>query len=394
MPAATRSTLRRVLACGAVLAVLPAAVAGCGGGRDESGGEGAARSGAEPAARSDGEPAARSDGEPAGGGTGGASLTAARETEPVPSSGDAADDPAIWVDPARPERSVVVGSDKKGGIAVYDLSGRQLQYRPDGDMNSVDLRSGVPLGGRRVTLVTAGDRDEDTIAVYRLDPASRQLVPVPTEPIELGLRVYGSCMHRSARTGDVAVVVTSKDGKVEQWRLAGDADGRVAARRVRRLDVGGQTEGCVADDRHGALYLGEEDRGIWRYGAEPDAGARRTLVDATGDDGHLEADVEGLALAAGPRGTGLLVASSQGDDSFTLYRRTGRNAYVGRFEIAAGGGADAVTETDGIDVTTTPLGRAFPTGLFVAHDGDNGDEHQNYKLVPWPRDVVRRSSAR
>lgn len=377
MPAATRSTLRRVLACAAVLAALLGAVAGCGG-DDESG---------------DGD-RVRGGGQPAAGGTGGAALTAARETEPVPNSGDAADDPAIWVDPARPERSVVVGSDKKGGIAVYDLSGRQLQYRPDGDMNSVDLRTGVPLGGRRATLVTAGDRDEDTIAVYRLDPASRRLVPVPTEPIELGLRVYGSCMYRSPRTGAVDVVVTSKDGEVGQWRLAGDADGRVAARRVRRLDVGGQTEGCVADDRHGALYLGEEDRGIWRYGAEPGAGARRALVDATGDDGHLEADVEGLALAAGPRGTGLLVASSQGDDSFTLYRRTGRNAYVGRFEIAASGTADAVTETDGIDVTTTPLGRAFPTGLFVAHDGDNGDEHQNYKLVPWPRDVVRRSSAR
>lgn len=387
MPAAIR-TLRRPLACGGVLAALLGPLAGCGG--DDGGGE-PARGGGEPA-RSHGEPAGRS--EPAATATGVGTLVPVGETEPVPNAGDAADDPAIWVDRARPGRSVVVGSDKKGGIAVYDLSGRELQYRPDGDMNSVDLRTGVPLGGRRVTLVTAGDRDEDTIAVYRLDPASRRLVPVATDPIELGLRVYGSCMYRSARTGAVDVVVTSKDGEVEQWRLAGDGSGRVGARLVRRLDVGGQTEGCVADDRHAALYLGEEDRGIWRYGADPEAGTRRTLVDETGSGGHLEADVEGLALATGPGGGGHLVASSQGDSTFAVYRRTGGNAFAGRFRIEAGGDVDAVSDTDGIDVTTTSLGRAFPAGLFVAHDGDNGDEHQNYKLVPWPRGAFRRSSGR
>jgi 3-phytase len=36
------------------------------------------------------------------------------ETEPVPSSGDAADDPAIWVHPGDPARSLVLGTDKKG----------------------------------------------------------------------------------------------------------------------------------------------------------------------------------------------------------------------------------------------------------------------------------------
>jgi 3-phytase len=382
VPAAV-PTLRRALACAALAAGLLAAAGGCGGGAAGEG-DGPARGHARPAGGSVPEATA----------TGVGTLVAAGETEPVPHEGDAADDAAIWVDRARPPRSVVVGSDKKGGIAVYDLAGRELQYRPDGDMNSVDLRTGVPLGGRRVTLVTAGDRDADTIAVYRLDPASRRLVPVATEPIELGLRVYGSCMYRSARTGAVDVVVTSKDGEVEQWRLAGDARGRVRARLVRRLDVGGQTEGCVADDRHAALYLGEEDRGIWRYGAEPGAGARRTLVDATGQRGHLEADVEGLALAGGPGGTGHLVASSQGDSTFAVYRRTGGNAFVGRFRIAAGRGVDAVTDTDGIEVTTTGLGGAFPAGLLVAHDGDNGDEHQNFKLVAWPRGAFRRSSGR
>ena len=71
------------------------------------------------------------------------------ETEPVPHVGDAADDPAIWPDPRDPARSTIIGTDKDGGLAVYDLSGRELQYLPDGRLNNVDLRSAFPLGRRR-----------------------------------------------------------------------------------------------------------------------------------------------------------------------------------------------------------------------------------------------------
>ena len=90
---------------------------------------------------------------------------------------------------------------------------------------------------------------------------------------------------------------------------------------MRRFAVGSQTEGCVADDERGDLYIGEEAKGIWRYSAEPNAGTKRARVDSTGPDGHLEAEVEGLALARGPARSGYLIASSQGDSSFAVYRR-------------------------------------------------------------------------
>jgi len=44
-----------------------------------------------------------------------------------------------------------------------------------------------------------------------------------------------------------------------------------------------------------------------------------------------------------------------------------------------------VSDTDGIDVTATPLGPRFPRGLFVAQDGRNDGANQNFKLVPWRR---------
>ena len=309
-------------------------------------------------------------------------LVAAGETEPVRHAGDAADDPAIWIHPRDRRRSTIIATDKKGGLAVYDLSGRELQYLADGEMNNVDLRGGFPLGDGRVTLVAASDRTDDTIALYRVDEGMRRLSAVAS--FRAGITVYGLCMYRGRRSGAFYVFVDSKSGDVEQWQLL-SRNGALTARRVRSFDVGSDVEGCVADDGLGHLYVGEEKRGIWKYGAEPRAGTRRTLVDSTGRDGHLTADVEGLAIAYGPGGTGVLVASSQGNDTFAVYRRQGDNEFVRTFRVGGGRRADDVQDTDGIDVTTAGLGPRFRAGLFVAQDGRNDGGNQNFKLVPWRR---------
>ena len=318
----------------------------------------------------------------------GQTVLAKVETQPVPHSGDAADDPAIWIHPIRRGRSTIIGTDKKGGIAVYTLGGRQIQYRRDGDLNNVDVRQRFRLGRRLVALVTAGNRSDNTIGIYRVALRTRHLVPVALRKIHPGLSTYGSCMYRSSQNRRVYYFVTSKSGEVEQWQLFASTRGKVDARRVRSFDVGSQTEGCVADDRRGLLYVAEEDRGIWRYQADPSAGTQRVLVDSTDPGGRLRADVEGLTIAITGPGRGYLIASSQGNSSFSVYRREGGNPFVKSFRIGSGLGIDAVESTDGIDVTTTSLGPAFPNGVFVAHDGHDDEGNQNYKLVPWRRIFV------
>jgi 3-phytase len=308
-------------------------------------------------------------------------VPAFRETAPVPNDGDAADDPALWTHPGDPALSTAIGTDKQGGLGVYDLRGRQLQYIAGGRPNNVDLRDGFRLGTRRVTILATEERDRDQIQLYRVDSDTRLLRPVAARPIEAGMHVYGSCMYRSAASGRFYVFVSSKAGVVRQFRLLRRGN-RVDARPVRAFDVGEQTEGCVADDASGTLYIAEENRGIWRYGAEPHVGTRRTLVDRTGRRGHLNADVEGLALAD-VAGHGYLIASNQGDNSYTVYRRGGADEYVTTFRIGAAGSVDGVHNTDGIDATTRPLGRDFPTGVFIAQDGGNRGGNQNFKLVRW-----------
>jgi 3-phytase len=310
------------------------------------------------------------------------SVTATVETDPVPHDGDAADDPAIWVHPTDPAKSVIVGTDKRGGLALYDLAGKQIQFLPAGDFDNVDLRTGFLLSGRPVTLVTAGNRRDNTIAVYRLDEAGRRLLEVAARTLHPGVAIYGSCMYHSRRSGRYYAIVTSKTGAVEQWELY-ERGGAIDGRRVRGLRLGSQTEGCVTDDDLGFLYLSEEAKGIWKYGAEPDARDSGTLVDRTRGAGHLSGDVEGVTIAYGAGGSGLLIASSQGDSTFAVYRREAPNRYVGSFKIQAGG-VDGVQQTDGIDVTTTSLGAGFAGGVFVAQDGRNPGRNQNFKLVHWP----------
>jgi 3-phytase len=316
-----------------------------------------------------------------------ARVSATLETDPVRGVDDAADDAAIWVHPDDPSRSVVIGTDKAdGGLAIYDLTGRQIQYLETGKLNNIDLRNGFALEGEGTALLIATNRSEDTMEAFRVEPATRRLSPIPASNNRAGFPVLGTCMYRSPSSGKFYVFITErKGGRVEQWEVKEGGAG-VTFSRLRALDVGGESEGCVADDEKALLYIAEQDRGIWRYGAEPDSGNDRVRLGSVGWFGHLSPDIEGLAIYKAGEFGGYLIASSQGDDTFHLYDRAS-GVHLGAFQITEGV-VDSVSETDGIDVASVPLGPAFPNGLFVAQDGQNEGpdgrkERQNFKFVRW-----------
>jgi 3-phytase len=310
------------------------------------------------------------------------------ETEPVANGGDAADDSAIWANPTNPAASLIVGTDKQGGLHVYDMQGKSRQFVADGKMNNVDLRSGYRLGGSDVILVTASDRTRKAIAIYTLDTATAQLVNVAdgVQPTDLS-DPYGLCMYRSRRTGRTYVFISDPDGLVRQWELASTRNGKVKAKKVRDLKFGSQTEGCVADDENGILYVAEEDVGLWRVTAEPSRGSAPTSVDKVATNSKLKDDLEGVGLYDLGGGRGYLIVSSQGNNSYAVYRREGDNAYLGSFSVIAdpARGIDGISETDGLDVSSANLGPGFETGAMIAQDGRNllPVENQNFKFVPW-----------
>lgn len=66
------------------------------------------------------------------------------------------------------------------------------------------------------------------------------------------------------------------------------------AQHVRDMTFESQTEGCVADDANDALYVSEEDVGLWRLLAKPSGGDRKTMVARIADNSALKDDVEGV----------------------------------------------------------------------------------------------------
>jgi 3-phytase len=310
-----------------------------------------------------------------------ASVTARGETTPVGTANDdAADDPAIWRNPRRPSASLIVGTDKKAGLYVYSLDGKSRHFEPAGRLNNVDL---VDLG-RRGVIVVASDRNDVAQArlrLYRLDRRSGHLASLGSVTGGAG-EAYGVCLMRKGR--DLFAFSVLKHGAIHQVRLdlAGTAP---TGTIVRSMQLATQSEGCVADARTNRLYVGEEDRGIWAFDARADGPVAGRLV-AAADGAHLVADVEGLALAPSGRSGGLLIASSQGDNAYALFRLPGMEP-AGRFRIAQGT-LGSTQETDGIAFHGGSFGRDYPAGLFIAQDGDNAPAAQNFKLVSW-RDALR-----
>ena len=302
-----------------------------------------------------------------------AEVFAVGETVPVGTANDdAADDPAIWRNPANPSASLIVATDKKAGLYVYGLDGKVRHFDPAGRLNNVDLLD-LGLGG---VIVVASDRNDPANALlrlYRLDTSAGKLEPLGTVPGGAG-EAYGLCLL--SRGEAIHAFSVLKEGTVEEVAIT-LGEGAPQGRTLRSLKLATQTEGCVADARNGAVYVGEEGTGIWRF----TEGATTGELVAKADGRFLVADVEGLALL--PEGTdgGWLVASSQGDNAYALYRLPGM-APAGRFRIAKGT-FGSTEETDGIELVGGDFGPDYPGGLFVAQDGDNAPAAQNFKLVAW-----------
>lgn len=308
----------------------------------------------------------------------GVPVTASAETDPVMHEGDVADDPAIWTDG---KETLIIGTHKKGGgLEVYDLSGKRLQSLPEGKFNNVDLRYGMEVGGKKLDIVAASNRTDDTLALYAVDPDTRKLVPIADGKIPTVAKSYGFCMYHDLGKNAYYAIVNNKEGRVVQMELFDAGNGKVGAKTVRTFDVGSQTEGCVADDETGYLYVGEEEKGVWKYAAGADQDDRRKLIDHTGKGGHLTADVEGISLYLLENGEGYLVVSSQGSHSYNLYdRKSGK--FLGDFHIADGE-IDGTCETDGLDVTSANLGADYPKGILVVQDGEDlPGGTQNFKIV-------------
>jgi myo-inositol-hexaphosphate 3-phosphohydrolase len=334
--------------------------------------------------------------------------SAAVETVPV-ASGGTTDDPAVWVDPAEPTKSLIIGANNDAGIGIYDLAGAEKRtITADGPASSVDVRRGFTLGGQAVDILAAANNG--TVRFYTIDAAGQVTnqtagtgAITPAWPSGGG-KIDGLCLYQSSASGapKTYAFVWAPTGQMEQLELIDNA-GKIDVRLVRggalgawdvAATAGPTLSGCVADDELHTLYVGEKTAAIWKFGAEPSASITGPAsVDVPAPTGHFTPNLGGLALVRTGPETGYLMASSQGTpdtpeaDSFMVYKREGANEFVRSFHVVTGA-VDGCQKTRGIEAVAANLGPAFPDGVFVCQDLHNtatsgsGAGLQDYKLVP------------
>ena len=198
-------------------------------------------------------------------------------TEPVVEDSD---DPAIWLHPDDPSRSLVIGTDKGGYLFVFDLEGRIIAEKTVsglGRMNNVDVEYGLMLDGVPTDIAVATERPTSKLRIYRLP----EMTPVDGGGVEVfadqapANRPMGVALFKRPTDGAVFAIVSRKEGPsgsyLWQYRLHDDGEGQVTAIKVREFGAWSgvtEIEAVAVDDVLGYVYYSDESTGIRKYHAD------------------------------------------------------------------------------------------------------------------------------
>lgn len=318
-------------------------------------------------------------------------------TQPVP---DDPDDPAIWVHPADPGKSLIVGTNKAaaptGALVVFNLDGSIRQtIAPLDRPNNVDVEYGLLLRGRPVDIAVTTERLKSRLRIFQIPADGSPLIDVSSGG---GARVLegesgeaaepmGIALYRRPRDRAIFAIVAPKNGPkqgyLRQYLMEDDGTGKVKATQVRRFGsfLGGkEIEAIAVDDELGFVYYSDEGSGIHKWHADPDHPAANVELAHFGRSGFA-GDHEGIAIYEQPGGKGYVICTDQmaGSSHYYLYRREGGPGGPhdhSEMVKCVRGGADS---TDGIEATSRPMGPRFPAGLVVAMNSGP----KNFLLFNW-----------
>ena len=298
-----------------------------------------------------------------------------------------ADDPAIWENPADPEKSLIVATNKvaapDGALVVFGLDGKTRQTVSNLDRpNNVDIEYG--LAGK-IDIAVATERLGQRLLVYQIDGKGlREIGRIPVFEGQAGKNAapMGIGLYKRPKDGVIFAIASRKFGPIKgylwQYRLELGTDGKVTGTKVREFgafSASKEIEAVAVDDELGFVYYADEDFGIHKWTADPDAPGADHEVSVLGQKIFAQ-NREGIAIYAGPHGTGYVVCTDQipGGSNYYVYRRSGNQTAP---VAVLHGPADA---TDGLDATATLKTREFPAGFLIAMNSKD----RNFLLFPWP----------
>jgi 3-phytase len=369
-------------------------------------------------------------------------VTATAETiDHKPAGTNDADDPAFWVHPTDPTKSLIIGTVKEAGLDVYRTDGSLLQTVSIGSnsrYNNVDVLYGISLGGSTRDLAVVTDRGTDKLHVFAINGGSSSPLTEVTAtnvPLVFGgskkipsKTTYGVAAWRNPANGEGELFVSQENTtNLAKVVLTDAGDGKVGYQKVASIALpdtftlpGGGTwkpcfnpkhpdwtahaEGMVVDPATGTLWADQEIVGLWkmttnltspqlvhkltRFGQTYSVVNGKCKINAGSTsygEPYLPGDLEGIGLyrlGTGP--DGYLIISNQQKSIFTVFDRDGQS-YLGTFAIGDGPFTDRVDATDGLAVINVPIGPTYDQGLLVTQDGKDAPlGGTNFKLTPWP----------
>jgi len=309
------------------------------------------------------------------------------ETQPVyaQKGKDAADDPAIWVNKKNPQKSLIIGTNKKHGLHLYDLKGTELQFIKIGKINNADVAYNFSYNNEKIDIVAGTNRTNNTVVVYKINNEALLLDTVPICTINSKLTdIYGFCMLHNPKNNTYFAILNNTGGQLEQWELKSTEKG-IEPILTYEFKVNSQCEGMVADNESNTLYVGVEGEGIFKFTYSEAGISQGEMLNQSSQktNTNITYDIEGLAIYK-HKNKKYLIASIQGSFSYAIFDLD-KNAYVSSFVIKESENIDGVEETDGLDISSQSFGTEFPDGIFVVQDGFNSENNeklpQNFKIV-------------
>ncbi|MCG3121064.1 MAG: hypothetical protein ALAOOOJD_04004 [bacterium] len=301
-----------------------------------------------------------------------------------------ADDPAIWIHPSNPAKSVIIGTDKDtgGGLFVWNMSGQQIQFIPLGRPNNVDIRYGMQVGGQRIDIAVTNLRaSPKQIKVFQINPGDGTLTDITTSSGILTPQLrdpYGLCLYQRPTDGAMFVIASTQSGataNLHQYLLEDDGAGKIKGTYVRTFGnnmIRQYVEGLVADDELGYVYASDEAHAVRKFYADPARGNDDQIAAFAIDDG-ISGDREGLAIYKCAGNTGYLLLSNQSGTDVKVYRREGENGDPHQHTLLTTIKTNGSKSTDGLDVTNRPSSNQFPQGFLITHNAPG----KQFKLYAW-----------
>lgn len=300
------------------------------------------------------------------------------------------DDPAIWINPADPSQSLIIGTDKDadGALFVFDLKGKKIDslivrglQRP----NNVDVSYGLKMGESEVDFAVTGERMTSKLRFYSLpDMKEMQEGGIEVfvgETAEMYRDLMGVAVFHDQVNGKHYVIAGRKTGPTDgtylwQYEIKGSEKGieLELVRKFGKYSGSKEIESIAVDNELGFIYYSDEGVGVRKYFADPAKGNEELALFAT--EGFTQ-DHEGISIYKLDEKTGYILVSDQEVNQFHVFPREGASSNPHQHDLITILKTSTIS-SDGSEVTSFPLNSTFTKGMFVAMSDD-----KTFQIYRW-----------